>query len=344
MKATLNILNSTQRGKYHVRVRSESLLIVTFLLFTTSAFASNSNTEPTPIESSSKTQLGSSTESNNKNTEDTPDFIEQLTSDGLTESTSTDNTKPTPIESSPKTQLGSITESNSKKTEDTADFIEQLTSDGRIAVGFFGALIAMLSLFWGQYLNPLLKSRSEKISYLEYLRVELNSEKKRYEVNFAHDEVKSSTDNTINAETSWAKVLSTKNLPLPLELIHIHKLLDRSLSELSKENTYYPIITYTRLVDNIDHAHPLWKLSAEQTQLITTYLNTKNEIHHTIKSLYSQPIYDWITADNPETKKRWIYAAQGLLDELAQHYIAIEELNKDLEKWLKPFFGYYWRV
>ncbi|MFT6834280.1 MAG: hypothetical protein ACJA0H_000308 [Francisellaceae bacterium] len=185
--------------------------------------------------------------------------------------------------------------------------------------------------------------RSLKLSYLEYLRGDVESVKKRFENKVEHQTIEQE-DNGIDEQTSWYKAIKDKNLNVPEELLTIHKLLNKTMDTVAHKKSYYPIITYTKMPSTIDHEHPIWKLKSKQTKSISAYLNSENQIIHTVNALYSAPILGWISGANKKQKLRWIAAAKSLIDELAEHYIETEKIHIELNMWLKPCCFVYWRV
>lgn len=232
---------------------------------------------------------------------------------------------------------------NGNLSEADPTTLDNILADGKLTIAFFGSCIALASLVWGQFIGPLVRIRSIKISYLEYLRVDVDSIISRYETRITHQAIEQD-NNGVHSETSWYKTLKELGLDIPEELLTIHKCLEKSQRSIHVDNSYYPIISYTKMPSEINHDHPIWKLTRQQTQIISTYLNTKNDIIHTINQLYSPPIVDWIKSSDIDLKKRWIRASRGLIDELAEHYIATDQLHTELDKWLTPIGPFYWRI
>ncbi|MCP4866729.1 MAG: hypothetical protein GY897_22570 [Alteromonas sp.] len=235
-------------------------------------------------------------------------------------------------------------------------FLKDLSKkDSRVALGLLTLGYTLCALLLVNVLLPAFRHyrnlKSIKLSYLEFLRADIDSVKKRYDDVVPRSEV-SAMHPGCHDSKSWLEILTKKdsNAEIPAEIVQIDNLLHRAMQSVSEEPPYYPLITYTTMPSTeISHDHPLWKLKKEHTKVISRYLNSEVEVQETTKSLYSSPMFDWINGDNVEQRKRWIMGAESLLDELANHYIHVKELDELLAKLLNPYrflflFRIYWRV
>ncbi|RPH19236.1 MAG: hypothetical protein CBB67_009405 [Alteromonadaceae bacterium TMED7] len=319
---------------------TKSLLIV-LLVICGSSTAFAAQTPPAPTQKTSQSAASASSQS--IATPNPPPESTQQATAPQTQATS-GNTPHTTNPSSIKQEYSFIA------------FLKDLSKkDSRVALGLLTLGYTLCALLLVNVLLPAFRHyrnlKSIKLSYLEFLRADIDSVKKRYDDVVPRSEV-SAMHPGCHDSKSWLEILTKKdsNAEIPAEIVQIDNLLHRAMQSVSEEPPYYPLITYTTMPSTeISHDHPLWKLKKEHTKVISRYLNSEVEVQETTKSLYSSPMFDWINGDNVEQRKRWIMGAESLLDELANHYIHVKELDELLAKLLNPYrflflFRIYWRV
>jgi hypothetical protein len=100
-----------------------------------------------------------------------------------------------------------------------------------------------------------------------------------------------------------------------------------------KTDKYIPYFYYEAFyLGDVSHEHPLWAQNANDTRIISDYLLSQAQVQNYSKRLYSAEYKNMAYSENPNRNKQWYNASNGMLDELALHYINIKKIEAHFTK------------
>lgn len=184
---------------------------------------------------------------------------------------------------------------------------------------------------------PLVKygwsSRVSRKSYKAFLSSNINSAKIRFGTECSHDFARKCCPKAIEVNDRWLLHLEQHNAGVPEVFLVMVEAIERRFADSEDEQRYVPFLAYAGMpTSELNHEHPIWLFSRRDNAIISKYLVSELQVERTINDLYKRPLGPLATSDDTKERKRWSAAALVLLEDLAEHYVNLKEMEQYLGK------------
>ena len=208
-----------------------------------------------------------------------------------------------------------------------SDFNKLLTSSVVVLITliFSGILIPIGRYLWTQY--------NIKSSYLSWVRSNVNSALLSFGELHAYNSERCIEAN-ISSEAEWFNELKKNGDKIPDWLIQLHQAHTHCQKNIHKEKHTVPYVTFTLGESyEIEHEHPVWRLSKSKTEAITDYLLSQKQVKAATEHIYSDSFFKLASSDIPERKDQWVRSLESLIWDTVETFRQTVKLEKKLKVW-----------
>lgn len=134
----------------------------------------------------------------------------------------------------------------------------------------------------------------------------------------------------------WVKALEDEGLGVPISLCDAHAAIKKA--SLQREDTpeeyrYIPYLLYLGTTGTpLEASSPLWKAGDSVSKKASTYLITEEQVVSSLSFQYSDQFIGLVKKGKKQQIERWCIGAQGVIGDMADHYIASIKLMRELKK------------
>lgn len=202
----------------------------------------------------------------------------------------------------------------------------------------FRAITPLALLLIAHAIIPIVKAwldrRSQKKSFLGYLRANVNSGLARYQQEISVDYAARHLGFDDKYEEKWPEWLQLlkSHGGVPKLLVQLHETMEKAMSDEAHEEKYYPFLSYTGMpTADINHDHLMWGFDEKATDVISAYLVSQRQVVASVKEHYEPPFFKLIESDDKRHRLRWCNVGIGIGAEMAEHYLNALRLKHYLE-------------
>lgn len=184
---------------------------------------------------------------------------------------------------------------------------------------------------------PLIKyhwsSKVSRKAYKAYLFKSVESAKIRFDAEHEHtpEKIRKEHPEVVDPHDDWLVLLEKNHSGVPQLLLMMAQAISKRNSENGDNQKYIPFISYAGMpTSEINHEHPIWLFSKRDNSIISKYLLSELQVERSITDLYGKHLLELATSEDPKKRVRWTSAAFMLLEDLAEHYVNMLELERHL--------------
>lgn len=194
-----------------------------------------------------------------------------------------------------------------------------------ITLIFSGILIPIGRYLWTQY--------NIKSSYLSWVRSNVNSALLSFGELHAYDSDRCIKAN-ISSDAEWFKELKKNGDEIPDWLIQLHQAHLHCKKNIHKKKHTVPYVTFTLGESyEIEHEHPVWRLSKSKTEAITDYLLSQKQVKAATEHIYSDSFFKLASSDIPKRRDQWVRSLESLIWDTVETFKQTVKLEKKLKVW-----------
>ena len=134
----------------------------------------------------------------------------------------------------------------------------------------------------------------------------------------------------------WVRVLEAEGLGVPESLCNAHAAIKKASTQgenTPEESRYIPYLLYLGTTGTpLEASSPLWKANDSVSKKASRYLITEEQVVSSLSFQYGDQFIGLVKKGNKEQIERWCNGAQGVIGDMAEHYVASIKLMRELKK------------